>query len=286
MLLSSSELSPGSPIAREDATTWLEDGVGIRRVPIEAPWGWLAAGWRDLWSAPTVGLVYGIIFTAAIYALALGLLRVGWLSIIPVLAGGLLLIGPMLAVGLYEASRRLEEGLEIDPRDIMMVGVRSPKQLMMMGALLLGLFLVWLEVALLLFMLFLGDRPVPDPEQFATGLLFTPRGLGLATSGVAAGFVLALFDFAATAVSVPLLLVRVTDIVTALRISFAAVRRNEAAMALWAALIAALMALGFASLGLGLIIVFLLIGHATWHAFRDLVELRAEAKIVPDILSR
>lgn len=102
-------------------------------------------------------------------------------------------------------------------------------------------------------------------------LLFTPNGLGLLIVGTAAGAVLAALGFAVTAISIPLLMDRRIDALTAMSKSFEAVLRNPKPMALWAVLIAGFIALGMATLGVGLIVAFPLFGHATWHAYRDLV---------------
>ena len=103
-------------------------------------------------------------------------------------------------------------------------------------------------------------------------LLFTPHGLGLLVAGTAVGGVLAATVFAISVISVPLLMTRRVDAVTAIAASLAAVVLNPKPMALWAGLIAGFMALGIATLYVGLIVVFPLIGHATWHAYRDLVR--------------
>jgi uncharacterized membrane protein len=257
-----------------------------RAVSIEAPWNWLGSGWQDLWSAPLLSLGYGALFAFMFLVLAAGLFEFGWQAAIPALAGGLLLIGPMLAVGPYEISRRLEAGEPIDIRDVLLVGVRSPAQLAQMGVLLVLAYLAWMDLALLLFMLFLGTASMPTAENFMRIMLFTPAGLGLALTGTAVGAVIAATIFALTAVSVPLLMVWRTDIVSAVLLSFATVVSNYRPMVLWAALIVGMMALGFLTLLLGFIVIFPLIGHATWHAFRDLVELPLEPKIVPDVTRR
>ncbi len=142
-----------------------------------------------------------------------------------------------------------------------------------MGVLLLIVFFVWIEIALLMFMLFFGGVALPPAESFISTLLFTPRGLGLLIVGTVAGAVLAGTVFALSAVSVPLLMVRELDVITAATTSVRAVLKNPRAMALWAAIIAAAMAFGVATAFVGLVVAFPLIGHATWHAFRDLIDL-------------
>jgi uncharacterized membrane protein len=127
---------------------------------------------------------------------------------------------------------------------------------------------------------------MPTAENFTQIMLFTPAGLGLILTGTAVGALIAATIFALTAGSVPLLMVWRTDIVSAVLLSIATVASNYRPMVLWAALIVGMMAFGFLTLLLGFIVIFPLIGHATWHAFRDLVELPLEPKIVPDVTHR
>jgi uncharacterized membrane protein len=133
------------------------------------------------------------------------------------------------------------------------------------------IFLVWLELAFVLLVLFLGGAGLPPPSEFVTRLLFTPAGLGLLIVGSLVGGVLAATVYAVSVVAVPLLLVHRIDAISAAATSLAAVRQNPKPMMLWAGLIGGFMALGCATLFLGLVLLFPLIGHATWHAFRSLV---------------
>ena len=134
------------------------------------------------------------------------------------------------------------------------------------------IYLAWVEIALLLFMLFLGTQPMPPLEAFVPNLLLTLPGLGLLIVGTGVGMALAATVFAVSAVAAPLLMVERVDVVTAALTSITACRNNSKAMSLWAALIVGAMLCGFVTLFFGLVIAFPLIGHATWHAFRDLVE--------------
>ena len=247
-------------------------GVTVEQVAFDAPWSWLARGWRDLWAAPRVSLAYGAVFATLSIGLTLGLTASGLESLVLALGGGFLLIGPIAAVGLYETSRRLESGQSVGLRDGLRAGVQAPGQLGFFGAILAFVYFVWVQVAFLLFMLFQGSRPLPPASEFLPSLLFSAHGLGLLVTGTIVGGVLAFSVFAISAVSVPLLMTRRVDAVTAIAASLAAVISNPKPMALWAALIAGFMALGIATLFVGLVVAFPLIGHATWHAFRDLIR--------------
>lgn len=258
--------------AVQRANTLLALTCTIRRVPFDAPYGWLAAGWRDMWRVPRVSLAYGAIFAIAGLLLAVGLTKLGLLSLIIVFAAGFILIGPMLAAGLYETSRRLETNEPVSLASTLRAGFFRGSQLPHMGLFLALIYLAWVEIALLLFMLFFGPQPMPPLEAFVPILLLTSKGLSLLMVGTGVGMALAATIFAMSVVAVPLLMVERVDGVTAALTSVRACRTNPKPMALWAALIAGAMLLGFVTLFVGLVIMFPLIGHATWHAFRDLVE--------------
>jgi uncharacterized membrane protein len=240
-----------------------------RRVAFDAPWKWLAAGWMDIRRAPRISITYGVAAVVGAGIIVLGLSNLQAVSLFLALAGGFLLVGPLLAVGLYETSRRHARGLPVRLADIASVPYRARGQLAFFGAMLLFAFMVWLQLGFLLFMLFLGGSGLPPPSAFMQELLFTPRGLGLLIVGTLIGGTIATLVFAISALAVPMLMMRQTDAVTAARASYAAVVMNWQPMALWAALIAAIMAAGFAMLLVGLAIAFPLIGHATWHAYAD-----------------
>lgn len=248
-----------------------QDGMPqAARVPFDAPWGWLEAGWRDLWTIPSVSLAYGAIFSSIAAMLIGGLYAVSMHSLFPALAGGFLLTGPVAAMGLYEASRRLSRGMSVRMSDVFGAGRNSNGQLGFMGVIVLFMFMVWVQLAFLLLMLFLGGAGLPPPSEFVHMLLFTPRGLGLLIVGTIVGGLIASAVFAVTAVSVPMLLDREVDAVTAARASIMAVIQNPKPMALWAGLIVVLIGAGIATLLVGLVIAFPLIGHATWHAYRQM----------------
>jgi len=258
--------------AKQGASPFVAPAYAVREVPFDAPYSWLAVGWRDMWRVPRVSLAYGAIFAVAGFLLAVGLRQVGLQSLILVLAAGFILVGPMIAAGLYETSRRLEKSEPVSLASTLRAGFFGGGQLAYMGLLLMLIYLAWVEIALLLFMLFLGPGPAPPLEAFVPYLLLTRPGLGLLIVGTAVGVALAATVFAVSAVAVPLMMIERVDVVTAALTSVRACRENPKAMTLWAALIAGAMLFGFVTLFFGLVITFPLIGHATWHAFRDLVE--------------
>jgi uncharacterized membrane protein len=247
-------------------------GFPVRRVPLDAPWDWLSRGWRDLCTVPSVSLAYGAFFSIAAWIILLVLSLLEITSLIPVLAAGFLLAAPLLASGLYEMSRRLEKGERVTMREVFAAYVPAIGRLSFFGVVLFFAFFAWVELAFLLLTLFLGGGAFPAPSEFVHTLLFTNAGVGLLFTGTLTGAMLAAIVFSISSVAVPLLLVKDVDAVTAMVTSVRAVRLNTGTMLLWAALIAGYVVLGTWTLFLGLVVIFPLLGHATWHAFRALVE--------------
>jgi uncharacterized membrane protein len=247
------------------------DGIPApRTVPFDAPWSWLQAAWRDMGGAPLLSFSHGIAVAVAAGCLLASLASTDRLSIALPLAGGALLIGPFVAVGLYEISRRLSHGQPVTLGDVLASGIGARGQLTFFGAVLMLVYLVWMRLAFLLLMLFLGTGALPTAGEFMRTMLYTPEGLGLLVVGTCIGGTLAMVVFTISALAVPMLLVRRVDAISAARASVAGVLANPKPMALWALLIAAFMAVGFATLLLGLVVVFPLIGHATWHAYVEI----------------
>lgn len=243
----------------------------IRRVPVDRPWTWLAAGWRDLCATWRLSMACGLVPVAAGW-FAIGLLIWADLPylVLP-LGAGFFFAGPFVAVGLYEISRRRQAGLPIDAEAVFLAWRRNPDQLALMGALLLFVHLVWMRTAQLLFALF-EWRTLQSWDRFADLVWFSSRSLPFLAAGIACGAVLASIVFAIGAFAIPYLLDRrQANLFEAIATSVAAVRANPRPMALWAALIVFLVALGMVPGLLGLAITVPVVGHATWHAYRDIV---------------
>lgn len=244
----------------------------IRQVPVDRPWTWLAAGWRDLLATPVLSLACGLIPVIAGW-LAVALLV--WLDlpylVLP-LGAGFFFVGPFLAVGLYEISRRREANLLVDRDGVFLAWRRNPDQLALMGALLLFIHLAWMRVAQLLFALF-EWRSLQSWDRFADLLWFSSRSLSFLATGIVCGAVFAAAVFAIGAFSIPYLLDRRdSNLFEAVATSVAAVRLNVRPMALWAVLIVFLVAVGMVPGLLGLAIVLPVVAHATWHAYRDIIS--------------
>lgn len=246
--------------------------VRIQRVPPDRPWVWLAAGWKDLMAAPHVGFVYGGALTAAGWLLVLLLFQLGaaW-AILPATAG-FFLIAPILASGLYETSRRRELGEPVSLGLALSGFRRNAPQLTLMGAALLLVHLFWVRIAGLLFAVFFGLGFSPPIEQLPAALLRSDQLLPFLVIGTLAGLVLAAAAFSIAVVSIPMIVDRNVTAMEAIVTSIRTVAENPQAMAFWAALIVVFTAMALVPFFLGLALVLPVIGHATWHAYRDLVR--------------
>ena len=240
----------------------------IRTVPLSSPFAWLAAGMRDMALVPGPSLLHGLVVAVA----GIGILAISvnaW-PLLPGAFSGFVLIAPILATGLYELSRRLEDGEEPRLKHVFGAWARGTRPLVWMG---LGLALaatLWVLVSAVMVALFV-HAPITGLREFLR-LVVVGEGSNLFPLWLALGGLGASVVFAATVVSVPLLLEREVPLGAALATSVRAVGENPVTMALWAALIMLLTFLSMATLMLGFAITIPVIGHATWHAYRDVVD--------------
>lgn len=256
-----------------DTLTKPNGGISeVRKIGMDAPWQWLSLAAKDFMHKPMVSLFHGSAFTLAAIVIVVGLSVQGYTSIILALAGGFLIVGPMLAVGLYEKSRLIEAGERVHFGELLKASFKSPVGLAYVGILLMVIYLFWVRLAMIIFALFFGLGGFPPVNEFLGNLLLTGEGVSMLVVGTISGGVLAAGTFMATAVSVPMLMDRRCDTFSAVATSIRAVVQNPAPMALWATLIAGIMAVGMAVGFVGVMFSFPLIGHATWHAYKALVQ--------------
>jgi uncharacterized membrane protein len=242
----------------------------VNSITFENPWEWLAKGWNDLIRAPRFSLLYGAFFVLVSYLLTLGLVAENMFFIIPPLAAGFFLVAPLLGIGLYQISENLEKGSELRFCHAIEAWKRNEVQLGAMALVLVMVLLVWMLAGLLLFAL-LYDRPAPTWENFIPAVFLSGDSPVFVFAGIIAGGIIAGFTFAISAITVPMLMDRDTDVMTAMRTSVEAVRVNWQAMTLWACLIVMFVGVGIVTFYVGLLVAMPLVGHATWHAYRDLV---------------
>lgn len=243
----------------------------VRKVATDRPWMWLAAGWQDMRAYPHISGAYGAALAIFGWFVLLLMFEFGlnW-AILPAVAG-FLIVSPLLAAGLYEVSRRRELGETASLNDALNGFKRNGSQIAMIGAVLAVINLIWIRIAGLIFALFFGLNFTPSLAELPFRMLQSETLPGFLLVGTGFGLVLASATFAACVVSIPMLVDRDVSFLEAITVSIQAVVENPRAMALWAGLIVLFTGLALVPFFLGLVVAMPLIGHATWHAYRDLV---------------
>lgn len=245
----------------------------VREVTFADLRGALAAGWSDFAAAPAFGLFFGGIYTlCGLLMLAfLTVLKAPWM-IIP-LAVGFPLLGPFVAVGLYEVSRRrlAREPLKWKPVVSVILEQRN-RQLGWTAFIVLFIFWIWIYQVRLLIALFLQSQNFSSIEGFTSVLTTTPSGLTFLAVGTCVGAVLAFVLYATTVITMPLLLDRDIDFISAMIVSFTTIQRSPRTMIAWGVFIGVLTMIALVPAFLGLLIGLPVLGHATWHLYVRAVD--------------
>jgi len=244
-----------------DEATALPFVARARTLAPSAPWRWLRAGYRDMRRAPGISLTYGLALTVLSAVIAWSSWKFGTLGLYFGMATGFLLVGPVLALGLYSFSCQLEQGRKPVLGYCVRQGGSHMKDILVFSFVLLIVFLLWARAATAVYIFF----PAKGEYSFHDLALF----LGI---GSAIGAVFSTVVFTASAFSLPMIMDRRTDAITAVITSVNAVLRNKMTMLVWAAIIVSCVVLGFATALLGFIVLLPLLGHATWHAYRETID--------------
>lgn len=237
-----------------------------RRIGLFRPFVWLRLGLRDLCAAPGMSLAYGLCFATMGWILRLVLANAP--QYLAAMTTGFLLLGPLFAIGLYDMSRRIERGEPEMTQSLFAVSGRLGNVGLL--AIVLGvIMLVWARATLVVFALFY-NKGMPTVESFMAQL-FSLESVEFLVAYGCIGFIFASIVFAISWVSIPIMLDRDRDSITSIIISVVALYNNPLATTAWALMIVGFVVLGFLSWNIGLIITMPIVGHATWHAYREVV---------------
>src|SRR5215471_17050500 len=236
------------------------------------PFKWLAQGWRDLMTQPEMSLAYGLLIFLVSVGFVGGLVVLGRDYILFPAFAGFMVVGPILAVGLYEKSRRIAAHEPTRLTDMIFVKAKSDGQILFSGVLLCLLMLLWIRAAVIIYALFFGLVPFLGLGRIVPMLFTTPAGWAMLVVGSVVGGLFAAFSFAISAFSIPMLLNERTDALTAMGSSMALIWNNLPAMLTWGAIVLVLFLLSLATGLLGLIVIFPVLGHGTWHAYHAVRE--------------
>lgn len=232
-----------------------------RRIPVLAPISWVKAGWRDYRAGLGVSVVYGLMVFCLSAAVTLLAWTAGRYGLVLAMLSGFVFIAPLMATGMYSISRQIARGEPPKFARSLRRMRHALRDALVFALALTVVFLVWVRAAFMLHVFF----PVGIEESLQAYLAFL-------AVGSAVGSIFALVVFSISAFSLPMIVDRDADMVTACVTSVNAVLRNKAAMLVWILLIVLLTAFGFATAGLGLIVVLPVLGYATYHGYRETID--------------
>lgn len=255
------------PLPRLRARARPDDGLA-HGLPASAALACLAAGWRDFRDDPWASLAYGLVLTVASVAVIWTLAALGLLYLALPALSGFMIVGPFLAIGLYHKSRARAGGGHPHLSDMGHSRAVSAAQLAFAGLMLCLWLVFWLRAADLLYALFFGLRPFPGAAEALVNTFTTLRGWMLLVSGGLVGALFAGFAFAVSVYAVPMLADERVDALTAMGLSLMMVLRNPGPSLMWGAIVTAGIALSIVTALVGLIVVFPVLGHGTWHLYR------------------
>lgn len=240
--------------------------IGLRELTLGDPLRWLALGWRDFIRCPGIGLFYGGCFMVMGWALMSVYQNAP--AYMLAMCAGFLLMGPFLCLGLYRASQRLEQGEKPDFGDSLLAWDTRTAQLGIFGFVLLILEMLWGRATLVVFAVSFDGMPDFKGSLMA---LLNPENIGFIVAWLGVGALFAGLIFAVSVVSIPMILHRQTDAITAGLTSMRLVLTQPLVMLFWAALIALIVVASMLPWFAGLLITGPVVGHASWHAYRAAV---------------
>lgn len=229
-------------------------------------------GWRDFLRAPLAGMGFAVVYVMAGWLITFALTTSGQIWWTLPAAAGFPILGPFIACGFYEISRCLEQGRALTASGVLGVIFRQKdRQIPSIAAIMVVFFLFWNFLAHMIFALFLGTSSMTNVSS-SFQIFLTAQGFAMLATGTVVGAGFAGLLFSLMVVSMPMLLDRDVDFVTAMLTSIDVVRASPVVMLAWGAFIAAALFLAMLPGFLGLLIVLPVLGHASWHLYRAAVS--------------
>ncbi len=247
--------------------------IAVRKIGVQDLWQALKEGFDDFNAKPTFGVFLCVIYPLFALLVTLFLAGQNLLHLAFPIVAGLTLLGPVVSIVLFEMSRRRERGLDVTwgtAFDFVHSTTFAPIAALSVAMMLL--YVAWLYMAQFLYFGLFGEVPPDSISDFANQLLTTRRGFALILYGTVLGFIFAVVALAISVVAFPLLLDRQVTAITAVMTSINAVTSNPLMMAIWGLIVVALLTAGSILFLIGLVVVLPILGHATWHLYRKLVE--------------
>ncbi|MGJ5205156.1 DUF2189 domain-containing protein [Bradyrhizobium sp. HKCCYLR20261] len=257
--------------------------ITIRTIDVSSLMRALRLGWDDFKAVPSHAVMLCAIYPVLGLVLARAVFGYAVLPLLFPLAAGFALLGPFAALGLYELSSRRDRGEEPSAWDALDV-LRSPSfgSMLGLGTLLLALFVTWVATAQAIYVSVFGYGGAAGVGDFLHRVLTTPQGWWLIAVGCGAGFAFALLALCLSIVSFPLMLDRHAGALDAMTTSLRVVAQNPVPVAIWGLIVAVLLVVGTIPFFLGLTVVIPVLGHATWHLYREAIAVHPDAvTIVP-----
>ena len=235
-----------------------------KRLEMLAPLRWLKLGWADIKKAPKQSLTYGSFIVLLCYGVSLMIWTYGGIGLLMSVLSGFLFLGPLLAIGLYSISSQLQADKTPELGYCLREGKRHLGNELIFAVILSVIFLVWARAASMTHILF--------PEQAnAVWTQFIP----FFAIGTLEGAIFSAIIFCFSAFSLPMIMDRKVDVVTAVVTSINAVFKNKMVSLLWASIIVLIVTIGFATAYIGFVVLMPLVGHATWHAYKETINSQA-----------
>ncbi|MBT7443223.1 MAG: DUF2189 domain-containing protein [Methylococcales bacterium] len=249
------------PIKKQRKPEELPFVAPCRQITVGAPINWLKLGWKDIKRAPKQSLSYGLVVLLLSYLISYVAWEVGSVYLLIAMLSGFVFIGPVLAIGLYSISKQIQHGYTPQLGYCIRQERRHLDNELVIAFILMIVLLVWARAASTIH-IFFPDNNSADIADFAVFLAV----------GSVVGSIFATVVFCASAFSLPMIMDKQADAVTAVLSSINAILRNKAAMLVWALLIVLLLLVSFATALLGLVVLMPLIGHATWHGYKEVID--------------